>query len=152
MTAPLPRLSLVVSAAAGCLAFAGLASAQTNATPAPAVSMELTTPTAEAMHKLDPDGDGTINWKEAYKASAKHFEVADLDHDGTLDQKEAAATGISAAEFQKADIDQDGTLDKKEYAALVKSRFLAADPDKDGTVSAKELGTSKGQALLALVK
>ncbi len=80
--------------------------------------MELTTPTAEAMHKLDPDGDGTINWKEAYKASAKHFEVADLDHDGTLDQKEAAATGISAAEFQKADIDQTAPWTRKNTPRL----------------------------------
>ncbi len=89
----------------------------------------------------NPDGDGTVDMKEAAKfgISEKHFKAANPDKDGTLDKKEFGAA--LAAQFKAADPDNDGTLDEKEaVAAGLKSKkaFKDANPDNDGTLDMAE--------------
>ncbi len=107
---------------------------------------------AEIVKKLDTDNDKTLDLAEIQKAAAARFVALDPDHDGTIDQKEAAVAHITAAELAKADPDKDATLDKNEYMALVQARFAAADADHDGTLSAAELDTPAGASLLALIQ
>ena len=44
---------------------------------------------------------------------------------------------MSAREFEVADPDHDGTLTLDEYLAVVEMLFKAADPDADGTLDLK---------------
>lgn len=66
------------------------------------------------------------------------FTKADKAKDGTVSQAEAKAFGISAKAFETANPDKDGTLDKKEFAAALSYQFNSANPDKDGTLDWKE--------------
>lgn len=66
------------------------------------------------------------------------FAKADADKNGTVSLAEAKKFGISAKAFEAANPDKDGSLDKKEFAAAIEAQFLAANPDKDGTLDWKE--------------
>ena len=66
------------------------------------------------------------------------FAKADKAKDGTVSLTEAKAFGISAKAFEQANPDKDGTLDKKEFAAALSYQFNTANPDKDGTLDWKE--------------
>jgi EF-hand domain pair len=66
------------------------------------------------------------------------FTKADADKNGTLSRDEANRFGITAKMFEKANPDKDGSLDKKEFAAAVSSQFASANPDNDGTLDWQE--------------
>lgn len=107
-----------------------------------AAGVELDAATIDAAFaKIDPDNDGTVDWKEAQKfgLTKTAFTKANPDNDGTLDKKEFAVA--LKMQFDAANPDNDGTLDWKEaQKAGVKSKatFDAANPDKDGTLDLKE--------------
>jgi len=105
---------------------------------------------AKLMALINPDGDGTVDLKEAQSAGAKKFKQLDTDSDGTLDAKELSGL-VTADELKAADPDNDGTLDLKEYEALIEKRFNTANPDDDGTLDEAELETPAGQSLLGLI-
>ena len=97
--------------------------------------------TEAAFAKADTDKNGTVSLAEAKKfgITAKAFEAANPDKDGSLDKKEFAAA--LTLQFNQANPDKDGTLDWKEAKkAGVKSKktFDAANPDKDGTLDPVE--------------
>jgi len=102
------------------------------------------------MAYLNPDHDGTIDWREARRAAVRLFHKLDPDHDGTLDRNELRGrVGIlSIARFNP---DRDGTLDKHEFLALVKYRFNRANPDNDGTIDCRELHSIAGRRLLRVL-
>ena len=79
----------------------------------------------EALSYLNPDNDGTIDWREARRSAVRLF--------------------------HKLDPDRDGTLDLHEFLALVKHRFERANPDQDGTIDARELNTIAGRRLLRVL-
>jgi hypothetical protein len=58
---------------------------------------------------------------------------------------------LSAREFEAADPDHDGTLTLDEYLIVVEMRFKAANPDADGTLDLKELKSPAGRNLLRLL-
>ncbi|SAL07554.1 EF hand [Caballeronia arationis] len=64
------------------------------------------------MKALDPDNDGTMDLNEAQKAASALFDQLNRDNDGALDPKELSGR-MMKAELQVADSDHDGTLDKK---------------------------------------
>ena len=107
---------------------------------------------AAAIAAFDTDKDGTLSWDEVRVAALAKFKAADVDHDGTLDAKEAAKLGIGKSMLKKADADKDGTLDSNEYLAIVKQRFDAADRSHDGKLSVKELASRNGKLLLRLIQ
>lgn len=103
-----------------------------------------------AMRVLNPDNDGTIDWREARRAAVRLFYRLDPDRDGTLDMNELRGrAGILS--FARFNPDRDGTLDKHEFLALVKHRFHRANPDNDGTVDCRELNTLAGRSLLKVL-
>jgi Ca2+-binding EF-hand superfamily protein len=88
--------------------------------------------------------------KHCERHTAKSFEDADKDHDGTLDREEAKA--VCKMDFDKMDTDHDGTLTKDEFKACGRKQhnehdalhekrskqFAAADTDNDGTLTKDE--------------
>jgi len=98
------------------------------------------------MTYLNPDHDGTIDWREARRAAVRLFYKLDPDRDGTLDMKEVRGR-VGILSFARFNPDRDGTLDKREWLALVKHRFHRANPDKDGTVDCRELRSLAGRKL-----
>ena len=103
-----------------------------------------------AMGYLNPDHDGTIDWREARRAAVRLFYRLDPDRDGTLDMNEVRGR-IGFLSFARFNPDRDGTLDKHEFLALVKHRFHRANPDIDGTVDCRELNTLAGHRLLKVL-
>jgi len=81
-----PHLHLIASAAIA--AFAGLAVAQTAATPSTAPSAS-----PSAFTKLDSDKNGMVSKKEASKNKelTSKWDILDTNKDGNLDQGEFAA-------------------------------------------------------------
>jgi Ca2+-binding EF-hand superfamily protein len=81
---------------------------------------------------------------------AEHFDRADTDGDGRLDEEEATTAGFfSRSSFGDADRDSDGhvtlfELGKSVQGSLQKwlSQHDEADTDRDGYVSKDESGTS----------
>ena len=102
------------------------------------------------MAYLNPDHDGTIDWREARRAAVRLFHKLDPDHDGTLDMKEVRGR-VGFLSFARFNPDRDGTLDKHEWLALVKHRFHRANPDKDGTIDCRELRSLAGRNLLRVL-
>ena len=95
----------------------------------------------QAFAKADKDKNGRVNLAEAKKfgITAKAFQAANPDKDGSLDKKEFAAA--ISVQFAAANPDNDRTLDWKEaQKAGIKTKkvFDAADPDKDGTLDIAE--------------
>ena len=103
------------------------------------LALSASTVFAASVAKADKDNDGTLDKNEAKSIPmvAKHFELIDVDKDGTVDQAE-----IDAFKVMKADKDNDGTLDKSEvkHKGIAKA-FDQLDGDKDGTLDAKEIMT-----------
>jgi hypothetical protein len=105
----------------------------------------------EAMHYLDPDHDGTMDWPEARRAAKRLFYRLDPDNDGTLDRNEVRGR-VGFISFARFNPDRDGTLDMHEFLALVKHRFHRANPDNDGTIDCRELNRLAGRKLLRVLK
>lgn len=105
---------------------------------------------AHAMRALNPDHDGTIDWREARRAAVRLFYGLDPDRDGTLDRNELRGR-VGFLSFARFNPDRDGTLDKHEFLALVKHRFHRANPDNDGTIDCRELNTLAGHSLLKVL-
>ncbi len=103
-----------------------------------------------AMHVLNHDGDGTLDWRETRRAAVRLFYKLDPDRDGTLDRNELRGR-VGILSFARFNPDRDGTLDKHEFLALVKHRFHRANPDRDGTVDCNELSTLAGRRLLKVL-
>ncbi len=104
----------------------------------------------EALSYLNPDNDGTIDWREARRAAVRLFHKLDPDRDGTLDRAELRGR-VGLLSFARFNPDRDGTLDLHEFLALVKHRFERANPDQDGTIDARELNTIAGRRLLRVL-
>ena len=49
--------------------------------------------TADMMHKIDTDGDGTVSHDEFIAYQTKIFDMMDMHHDGMLTKEEMLATG-----------------------------------------------------------
>ncbi len=126
---------------------------------AAAIVFSLSQPTAAlanhegcaALHSLDPDGDGTLDWHEARRAAVHLFHTLDPDHDGTLDLTELRGR-VGLVSFMLANPDRDRTLDKDEFLTIVKHRFERANPDADGTIDCRELHSLRGQRLLRVLQ
>ena len=103
----------------------------------PILALAASTAFAANVAKADKDNDGTLDKNEAKAIPmvSKHFDVIDVDKDGTVDQAE-----VDAFKVMMADKDNDGTLDKKEikHKGIAKA-FDELDGDKDGTLDAKEI-------------
>ncbi len=101
------------------------------------LALSASTVFAANVAKADKDNDGTLDKNEAKAIPmvAKHFDLIDVDKDGTVEQAE-----IDAFKVMKADKDNDGTLDKSEvkHKGIAKA-FDQLDGDKDGTLDAKEI-------------
>ena len=103
------------------------------------------------------------------------FSAIDLDHNGTIDEREAQASGgavfgrldagkdgsLNASEIEgrltpevlkAADPNADGALNAEEYAALITARFKLVNTDADGRVNESELETPAGTLLLIMIK
>jgi Ca2+-binding EF-hand superfamily protein len=106
---------------------------------------------SDFLAKWDPDNDRTLDIAEINKAADAEFDKLDVDHDGTLSQKELG-NRVTEAEFNAADTDHDGKLEKAEYLTLVAKRFKAANRDSDTTIDIAELKTPAGQHLLKLLQ
>jgi len=106
---------------------------------------------SDFLAKWDPDHDKTLDVAEINKAAEAEFVKLDVDHDGTLTQKEIGDR-VTAAEFSAADTDHDGKLEKAEYLTIVAERFKAANHDGDTTIDIAELKTQAGQHLLHLLQ
>jgi hypothetical protein len=102
------------------------------------------------MAYLNPDHDGTIDWREARRAAVRLFYKLDPDRDGTLDLNEVRGR-VGILSFARFNPDRDGTLDKHEFLALVKHRFERANPDADGTIDCRELNSLAGRRLLRVL-
>lgn len=102
------------------------------------------------MAYLNPDHDGTIDWREARRAAVRMFHKLNPDRDGTLDMRETRGR-VGILSFARFNPDRDGTLDMHEWLALVKHRFHRANPDKDGTIDCRELHSLAGRKLLRVL-
>ena len=128
------------------LAAAGVA-ALSMATPAMAqpASPE---PPAEALARLDTDGDGNITQAEVDAARQARFAEADVDGDGQLTRAELEAFGEMRREtrkmrrrdaaFETMDANGDGTIGPNEFGGPEDRIFDRLDTDGDGTITAEE--------------
>ena len=105
----------------------------------------------EAMHALDPDHDGTMDWHEARRAAKHLFYALDPDKDGTLDLREVSGR-VGILSFARFNPDRDRTLDMHEFLELVKYRFERANRDTDGTIDCRELNRLAGRRLLRVLQ
>lgn len=128
------------------LATAGVALAVSLSAPAYAGRVDC----HAVMAHLNPDHDGTIDWREARRAAKHLFFALDPDRDGTLDRKELQGR-VGLIGFLRFNLDRDRTLDLGESLNLVKFRFDRANPDKDGTIDCRELNTLAGRDLLKVL-
>lgn len=115
------------------------------------------TPGADAVKVFDKDGDGSVDLKEAKAAAAALFDMLDVDHDGTLTNKELGGRAEVMRQILPSPnpykmFAVEGAMNRDDYLSLTETRFKLADPDNDGKLDAKELDTEAGQALLKLLQ
>ena len=112
---------------------------------------------ADAIKMFDQDGDGSIDLKEAKAAAAALFDTLDVDHDGTLTNKELGGRAEVMRQILPSPnpykmFAVEGAMTRDAYLSLTETRFKLADPDNDGMLDAKELDSEAGQALLKLLQ
>ena len=112
---------------------------------------------ADAIKLFDKDGDGTIDLKEAKAAAAALFDTLDVDHDGTLTNKELGGRAEVMRQILPSPnpykmFAVEGAMTRDDYLSLTETRFKLADTDNEGKLDAKELGSEAGQALLKLLQ
>jgi Ca2+-binding EF-hand superfamily protein len=103
----------------------------------------------DAFDAIDVDHTGTISEKEALNAGRKIFQLADKNSDGRLDQTELRER-LARQVVKTADPDADGALNPEEYSALVKARLKSANANGDGEVSRDEFQTLAGKLFRAI--
>ena len=112
---------------------------------------------ADAIKLFDQDGDGTIDLKEAKAAAAAMFDKLDVDHDGTLTNKELGGRAEVMRQILPSPnpykmFAGEGAMTKDDYMSLTGKRFKSADVENDGKLDAKELDSKAGQELLNLLQ
>jgi len=105
---------------------------------------------ADALAKLDTNGDHLVEESEAQAAGRRLFAQLDKNGDGLL-QPEELNGRLGAAVLKAADPDADGALNPQEYAALITARYKSANANSDGLVDGAELGSLPGQLLVIMV-
>ena len=88
-----------------------------------------------AFTRLDENGDGLIEWSEAYPVRVSEFVEMDADRNGAVDQSEF---GGRARPFGAFDLDGDGQLQLAEYVEGHRSMFMKFDADEDGAINSEE--------------
>src|SRR5262249_26347914 len=58
------------------------------------------------------------------------FDALDVNHDGTIDRKEAAASEVLSAQFDALDKKHDGRLDLSEFAAATDLALIKVDKEQ----------------------
>jgi len=112
---------------------------------------------ADAVKLFDKDGDGTIDLKEAKAAAAAMFDTLDVDHDGTLTNKELGGRAEVLRQLMPSPnpykmFAVEGSMTRDDYLSLTETRFKLADTDNEGKLDAKELDSEAGQSLLKLLQ
>ena len=105
---------------------------------------------ADALAKLDTNGNRIVEEAEAPAAGRKLFAALNENRDGLL-QPEELNGRLGAAVVKAADPDADGALNPQEYAALIMARCKSANANSDGLVDGAELGSLAGQLLVITV-
>ena len=105
---------------------------------------------ADALAKLDKNGNHLVDEAEAQAGGRKIFAALDKNSDGLLQPIELNGR-LGAAVLKAADPDADGTLNPQEYAALITARYKSANANSDGLVDGAELGSLAGQLLVIMV-
>jgi Ca2+-binding EF-hand superfamily protein len=106
---------------------------------------DMENPLATAYSGFDADEDGVISEQEAQKASAleRDFGRIDTNRSGGIDADEyaAATTNIAPLSFEEVDINGDGVVSEREAAAMpvsLSEAFGTVDADGDNNVSPVE--------------
>ena len=112
---------------------------------------------ADAINLFGQDGDGTIDLKEAKAAAAAMFDTLDVDHDGTLTNKELGGRAEVLRQLMPSPnpykmFAVEGSMTRDDYLSLTETRFKLADTDNEGKLDAKELDSGAGQSLLKLLQ
>jgi hypothetical protein len=105
---------------------------------------------ADALAKLDTNGNRLVEEVEAQAGGRKLFAALDKNGDGRL-QPEELNGRLGASVVKAADPDADGALSPQEYAALITARYKSANANSDGLVDGSELGSLAGQLLVIMV-
>ncbi len=102
-------------------------------------------PLANAYSGFDEDGDGVISQQEAQASPglAENFDRIDTNSSGGIDDKEyqAATLHVADLEFEQVDVNRDGVVSEREAAAMpvsLKEAFGDVDTDGDSNVSPEE--------------
>jgi Ca2+-binding EF-hand superfamily protein len=111
----------------------------------------------DAVKQFDLDGDGSIDLKEAKAGGAALFDILDVDHDGTLTNKELGGRAEVLRHLLPSPnpykmFAAEGAMTRDDYLSLTETRFKLCDSDNDGKLDAKELDSEAGQALLKLLQ
>lgn len=106
---------------------------------------EVDNPLATAYSEFDSDGDGVISRQEggALPALQQNFARIDTNQSGGIDDNEyqAATMHVADLSFEEVDVNGDGVLSEREAAAMpvsLKDAFGDIDTDGDNNVSPQE--------------
>lgn len=106
---------------------------------------QLDNPLATAYSEFDGDGDGVISRQEsqASPALARNFSRLDTNQSGGIDDREynAATMHVADLSFEEVDINEDGVVSEREAAAMpvsLNEAFGDIDTDGDSNVSPQE--------------
>ena len=105
---------------------------------------------AEALHRLNHDGDQTLEPSEVMTAAAAVFKSLTKNGVETVDRTEVAGR-VSESDWTAVNKDHDQTLELDEWLTMARSRFDAADTDHDEKLSAAELNAPAGQLLIQMI-
>ncbi|RXF73152.1 hypothetical protein [Hansschlegelia zhihuaiae] len=105
---------------------------------------------ADAMKKINKDGDQTLERAEIIDAAVKLFEAINPDGDTTLEADEIKGR-ITEQDWKRVNKDGDETLEMDEWLQIVRQRVKRADKDKDGKLTVEELDSKPGQAVLVMI-
>lgn len=105
----------------------------------------------EAFKKYDPDGDGTIDFKESGIKKQEDFDRLDTDKDGTIDKKEYVAAAerrwpeyydryyhLLPFNFASMDDNRDGKISREEMQRITGIAFDMQDLNHDGQIDAAD--------------
>lgn len=102
-------------------------------------------PFSSAISDFDEDGDGVISQREAQTLPGliRNFDRIDTNDSGGIspDEYQAATTRLANLAFEEVDINGDGVISVREAAAMpvsLKEAFGTIDTDGDGNVSMAE--------------
>jgi Ca2+-binding EF-hand superfamily protein len=114
-------------------------------------------PLATAYSGFDADGDGVISQQEAQASPnlAENFDRIDTNRSGGIDDKEyqAANMHIDDLRFEQVDVNEDGVVSEREAAAMpvsLKEAFGDIDTDGDNNVSPQEYEAATTNLLAGL--